>query len=117
MGKAGDKKKEAYWRRRFVEFRNSGSSVVDFCRRRRIPPHQFYCWKRRLSLLDEQDGASERKDEPGFIPVRLPVLSFSSGLIEVVHPRGCVVRVPPEFDSDSLRRVLETLDAPRSAEA
>ena len=90
---------------------------MDFCRRRRIPPHQFYWWKRKLSLLDEQDDAGQAKDEPGFVPVRLPVFSFSAGLIEVVHPGGCVVRLPREFDTDSLRRVLETLSASRSAEA
>ena len=117
MGKGRDKTKEACWRRRFVEYRSSGSSVVDFCRRRRIPPHQFYWWKRKLSLLDEQGGAGQAKDEPGFVPVRLPVFSFSAGQIEVVHPGGCVVRLPPEFDTDSLRRVLETLSASRSAEA
>jgi hypothetical protein len=31
--------------------------------------------------------------------------------IEVVHPGGCVVRVPEGFDSRSLGRVLATLDA------
>ena len=117
MGKVRDKAKEACWRRRLAEYRSSGSSVVDFCRRRRIPPHQFYWWKRKLSLLDEQDGAGQAKGEPGFVPVRLPVFSFSSGLIEVVHPSGCVVRIPPGFDTDSLRRVLDTLGAQRSAEA
>ena len=116
MGKGRDKTKEACWRRRLVEYRSSGSSVVDFCRRRRLPPHQFYWWKRKLSLLDEQDDAGQGRDEPGFVPVRLPVFSFSAGLIEVVHPGGCVVRLPPEFDTDSLRRVLETLSASRSTE-
>ena len=117
MSKVRDKKKEAYWRRQFSEHRSSGKSIVAFCRRRRIPLHQFYWWKRKLSLLDEQDDAGQAKDEPGFVPVRLPVFSFSAGLIEVVHPGGCVVRLPRDFDTDSLRRVLETLSASRSAEA
>ena len=79
--------------------------------------HWFHWWKRRLSLLDEQDGAGRAENEPGFVPVRLPVFSFSSGLIEVLHPGGCVVRIPPGFDTDSLRRVLDTLGVPRPAEA
>lgn len=116
MGKVPDKKKEAYWRRQFVDHRSSGKSVVAFCRQRRIPPHQFYWWKRRLSVGD-QEGVGQAENEPGFVPVRVPVFSFSAGLIEVVHPSGCVVRVPPGFDGDSLRRVLDTLAAPRSAEA
>ena len=107
-------KKEAYWRRQFSQYDGSGTSVVDFCRRRRIPVHQFYWWKRKLSSLDAKDGAGQAEDEPAFIPVRLPV--FSEGPIEVVHPGGCVVRVPAGFDTDSLRRVLDTLSAPRSME-
>ena len=117
MGKVRDKKKEAYWRGQFVEQSSSGKSVVEFCRRRRIPLHQFYWWKRRLASTDGQEGSGQAEDEPGFVPVRLPAFSFSAGLIEVVHPGGCVVRVPPGFDSDSLRRVLDTLGALRSAEA
>ena len=115
MSKVPDKKKEAYWRRQFSEHRSSGKSIAEFCRQRRIALHQFYWWKRRLSLLDGQDEQGQAaENEPGFVPVRLPAFSFSVGLIEVVHPSGCVVRIPPGFDTDSLRRVLETLGAPRS---
>jgi len=116
VGKVRDKKKETYWRRQFVEHRNSGNTVVEFCRRRGIPLHQFYWWKRRLSSGDGQEGPCQAENEPGFVPVRLPALSFSAALIEVVHPGGCVVRVPPGFDRDSLRRVLDTLGALRCVE-
>ena len=117
MSKVRDKKKEAYWRRQFSEHRSSGKFIGEFCRRRRIPLHQFHWWKRRLSLLDNQDGEGQAENEPGFVPVRLPAFSFSVGLIEVVHPNGCVIRIPPRFDTDALRRVLDTLGAPRSTEA
>ncbi len=58
-----------------------------------------------------------------FIPVRvkaatdsLPgVVSPRGSLLEVVHPRGYVVRVPAVFDEGSLRRVLDVLD--RSGDA
>jgi hypothetical protein len=117
VSKVRDRKKEAYWRRQFVEHGRSGKSVAEFCRQRRISPHQFHWWKRRLSLLDGQEEGSQAGNAPGFVPVRLPVFSFSAGLIEVVHPSGCVVRVPPGFDGDCLRRVLDTLTAPRTEEA
>jgi hypothetical protein len=117
VSKVRDKKKEAYWRRQFSEHRGSGKSIAEFCRRRRIPLHQFHWWKRRLSLLDGQDEEGQAENEPGFVPVRLPAFSFSVGLIEVVHPSGCVVRIPPRFDTDALRRVLDTLGAARSPEA
>ena len=117
MSKVPDKKKEAYWRRQFSEHKASGKSIAEFCRRRRIPLHQFHWWKRRLSLLEGQDEEGQAENEPGFVPVRLPAFSFSVGLIEVVHPSGCVVRIPPGFDTGSLRRVLDTLGAQQSAEA
>jgi len=115
VGKVRDKKKEAYWRRQLVDHTASGKSVVEFCRRRRIPVHQFYWWKRQLSLRDDQAGAGQVGTEPAFYPVRLPVVSAEP--IEVIHPDGCVVRVPPGFDTASLRRVLETLHATPAREA
>ena len=117
MSKVRDSKKEAYWRRQLAEHSRSRNSVAEFCRRRRIPVHQFHWWKRRLSLLDDQEEGGQAENDSGFVPVRLPVFSFSAGLIEVVHPSGCVVRIRPGFDTDSLRRVLDTLGALRSAEA
>jgi len=116
VGNVRDTKKEAYWRRQFVEHRSSGKSVAEFCRRRRIPLHQFYWWKRRLASLDDQGRTGQDQSESGFVPVRLPVFTFSTGMIEIVHPGGCVVRIPPGFDADSLRRVLGTLAAPRTTE-
>lgn len=109
-------KKEAYWRRQFSQYECCGTSIAEFCRRRRITVHQFHWWKRKLSSLDSQEGACQVgvEDEPAFIPVRLPV--FSGGPIEVVHPGGCVIRVSTGFDADSLRRVLDTLSGPRSKE-
>jgi hypothetical protein len=34
----------------------------------------------------------------------------AGNLLEVVHPRGHVVRVPAVFDESSLRQVLDVLD-------
>ena len=43
-----------------------------------------------------------------FIPVRLN--AAESSVLEVVHPRGHVVRVPAVFDGDALRQVLHVLE-------
>ena len=37
-------------------------------------------------------------------------LQGTGSLLEVVHPRGHVVRVPAGFDLQSLRQVLDLLD-------
>jgi hypothetical protein len=47
-------------------------------------------------------------DTSPFLPVALP---FSVGVpIEVVHPRGHVIRIPAIFDEVALKRILAVLD-------
>jgi hypothetical protein len=38
-----------------------------------------------------------------------------AGPIEVVHPRGHVIRVPAIFDAAALSRILAAIDAPAGA--
>lgn len=45
-----------------------------------------------------------------FIPLKLPALMGLGNVIEVVLPRGHLVRVPAGFDGEALRRILELLD-------
>ncbi len=60
---------------------------------------------------DTGDGAGRRGRDEGrspFLPISLPL---SLGVaIEVVHPRGHVIRVPAIFDSAALQRILAVLD-------
>jgi hypothetical protein len=94
MARAPDRAKEGRWVRWFRERAASGESVATFCRKRQIPVHQFYWWQRT---------------SPGaFVPVRV---SFVTPMIEVVHPRGCVVRVAAGVDVQSLRSVLAALES------
>lgn len=53
-------------------------------------------------------GRGERGGDSAFVPLGLafPV----AGPIEVVHPRGHVVRVPAVFDATALGRVLAAID-------
>jgi hypothetical protein len=50
----------------------------------------------------------ERGAKPAFVPVEL-ALSVA-GPIEVVHPRGHVVRIPAVFNAAALGRVLAAID-------
>jgi hypothetical protein len=132
MGKRYDGSKERYWRRLLQQSGRRGETIAQFCARRRVPVHQYYWWQRTLRERDRQsatgseapaegDGsrlwrdasASKReRRQATFVPVRLP---FSvSAPIEVVHPKGWVVRVPVGFDPLSLGRILAMLDRPAS---
>jgi hypothetical protein len=122
MGKVRDVSKEQYWRKVIRRQIKSGEKVARFCAREGVPAHQFYWWQRTLRSRDRPltpdpqraaDGdelarGEEEEADKAFIPVRLPFLTDAP--IEVVRPAGYVVRVPLGFDSQSLRRILATLD-------
>jgi hypothetical protein len=48
---------------------------------------------------------------PTFIPLNLPAVREPAvDAIQIVHPRGHLLRVPSSFDQGALYRVLEVLD-------
>ena len=123
MAKSRDTAKERYWRRLLRRHAASGLGTRRFCAQEGVPEHQFHWWRRTLrerdrrATADQNGGDSSRStrvrdgegNEAEFLPVRLP---FSlGGPLEVVHPRGYVIRVPAVFDPGVLRRILGALDA------
>jgi len=120
MGKVRDSAKEKYWRGVIRRQRKSGETMAAFCAREGVSADRFYWWRRALRSRDRQlptDAqvfTSDEQPEQGevavesFVPVRLPFLTQAA--IEMVHPGGCVLRVPVGFDVPSLRRILATLD-------
>ena len=121
MGRVRDASKARFWRRLVRRQAQAGESVARFCAREGVSVHQFHWWRRTLRNRDQQATTDRRfkhrladavasTSEPDprvFVPVRLP---FSLGIpIELVHPGGCVVRVPVGFDPQSLQRILASL--------
>jgi len=133
----GNEEKWSYWRGMLRRQRGSGLSVRRFCVDEDLSYASFYRWKRKIAAKDsrrasnsEDDGksrrvradsgrngrkhrrasgvAKSRTSTGAFIPVR--VQAAGSSVLEVVHPRGHVVRVPAVFDAISLQQVLEVLD-------
>jgi hypothetical protein len=143
MAKSRDAAKEQYWRRVIRRFEASGLGVRRFCEREGLSEHRLHWWRRRLREHDRNQarhsgssgtgtpvrakagkpvrgkagkpvrrGVSQVGDS-AFLPLGLP---FSvGGPIEVVHPRGYVIRVPAVFDSTTLGRILATIDASAGA--
>jgi hypothetical protein len=125
MAKSRDAAKERYWRGIVQRFEASGLGVRRFCDREGLSERRFYWWRqtlrrrgpcqarrprgsgRRVRVGDGQQG------ESSFLSVGLP---FSvGGPIEVVHPRGHVIRVPVIFDATALGRILAAIDGPTSS--
>ena len=113
MGKPRDTTKELYWRGLIRRQADSRLGARGFCRREGIPEYQFHWWRRTLQKRDQHratqapaSGARQAVATP-FLSVHLPL----SATIELVHPRGHVIRVPALFDAAALGRILATLDA------
>jgi hypothetical protein len=67
--------------------------------------------KRSAGRAGRQTGSWPREGSatvPTLVPVE--VISESSPAMEIVHPRGHVLRVPTAFSEDILRQVLKVLD-------
>jgi hypothetical protein len=127
MAKSRDSAKERYWRGVIRRFEASGLGMRRFCDREGLPEHRLYWWRgtlrrrgpcqtrhsRRTAGRGPVRNRGDQQGESSFLPIGLP---FSvGGPIEVVHPRGHVIRVPAIFDPTALGRILAAIDAPASS--
>jgi len=118
--------KEAFWRKLLRRQRSSGQSVSQFCRQQGVSVAAFYHWKREIGRRDLQTNGTPKvsrsrsantKQELSprdpqaspFVPLRFASAVAASEL-ELVHPRGHVLRIPAVFDEGCLQQVLRLLD-------
>jgi hypothetical protein len=124
MAKSRDAAKERYWRGVIRRLEASGLGPRRFCKRQRLPEHRLHWWRRRLRGDQGRSrrpsgtrggvrDCGDRRKGSAFLPVGIP---FSvGGPIEVVHPRGHVIRVPAIFDAATLGHILAAIDGPAGA--
>ena len=101
---------------------SSGLSIRAYSRGEGLDEERFYRWRRRLAAVDATPDASvprrrsrSRKAKPGFVDVTPSGALAATGdvpVLELVLPRGMVVRVPTRFDEDTLRRLVAALGGP-----
>jgi hypothetical protein len=122
----GARPRRAYWRSLIEQWRRSGVSQVEFCRRRGVRPGTFAFWKHTLA----RDGhgralpVARPAAAPAFVPVRVSAGAAvneaapaatpvdASGEIEIVLDRRRRVRVRGPVDVrwlGGLIGMLETL--------
>jgi len=118
--------KEQHWRDVIQQWQVSGQTVRVFCAEHHLSEPSFYSWRRSITLRDQPQQANgacteptshdEPADLPAFVPVRVVPSAISvtppsaaTGL-ELVIGSSRVVRVPPRFDADTLRRLLTILE-------
>jgi hypothetical protein len=123
MAKSRDSVKERYWLGVLRRFEASGLGARRFCEREGMPEHRLHWWRRRLrgdqGRTRRPPGTRSRsrvrhrgdgQDGSPFLPVGFPVSLGAP--IEVVHPRGHVIRVPAIFNVTALGHILAAIDAP-----
>jgi hypothetical protein len=102
-----------YWSDLMAAWRRSGLSQAEFCRRRGVKIASFGWWKRQLQK-PAGDGPRRRGRPPKasgrFVEVRLTGGS-STSTYEVVLSRGRSIRVPEQFDSQILSRLIAAVES------
>lgn len=119
-------KRRAVWRRLVEQWRESGLSQEAFCRQRRVSVASFRWWKWKLALpgrpqVEGGAGAGRpRGAVPAFVPVR--IVEAAAGRVaapggagfEIELPDGWRVRVPGDFEAESLARLLAVVQGRRA---
>lgn len=109
-----DPKLEQLWRQRLAQWRRSGLTIRRFCEQHGLSQPSFYAWRRELLRRDSRHAAAVAAPTvppaTTFVPVQVVPAPVPSPL-ELVLGGGRILRVAPGFDTDTLRRLLATLDA------
>ena len=85
------------------EQRRSGLSLLAFARRGQLCS-SLRRWRSRLRLGASSDAGAS----PGFVPVQIQSEALSGDYVWGL-PGGRSLRIPPRFETDSLRRLLGVL--------
>ena len=117
--------RDEHWADVVSQWRASGLSQKEFCRRRDISDRALNNWlykspyrERVARILAARSQGKLDAQAPRFLPVAVlsdaPVAASeaSCATIEVVLKSGSRIAVTPGFDAETLRRVVAVLEAP-----
>jgi transposase len=115
--------RDEHWAGVISEWRASGLSQVEFCRRRGISDRALNNWlykspyrERAARVLAARAQANGHEETPRFVPVSVVAATGAVdtrtvfAAIEVVLASGSRIAVPPGFDEETLRRVVAALE-------
>jgi hypothetical protein len=120
LAKVGNDERRWRWVELVWKWRDSGASQAAFCRSHGLNVNTFNFWK--LRVFRQQPGTQHNQGLRAvasatgskFFPVR--VVTPSSCAFEVCLSGGHTIRVAPDFDEASLRRLIAVLEANGGAE-
>lgn len=88
-----------------AEAEQAGEGIAAFARARHLKPQNLYVGRRRLKAKAAQ------KQAPAFDQVRIVDVALEPAAFVLELRAGIKVSVPSNFDSTSLRRLVEVLHA------
>jgi hypothetical protein len=107
------------WNALLNDFRRSGLTQAEFCRRRQVSLHSFrkhlYQPRPSTSQPTPSDDRSATNPDRHFLPVTIlpdpiPSITASQPHLEVILSNGCRIAVSPGFDPQTLRRLISVVE-------
>lgn len=110
--------RETHWRRQVERWKTSGLPKAAFCEREGISNASLHWWVRELERRNgrrsgfraTRKAPTPKAPRPEFVPVQVvPSLQAAVKAVEL-EVAGYVVRVVPNFDPATLRRLMDLLE-------
>jgi hypothetical protein len=105
------------WNALLNDFRRSGLTQAEFCRRRQISLHSFrkHLYLPRPSQPAPGDDRSPATTDHYFLPVTIlpdpiPSITASQPHLELILSNGRRIAVAPGFDPQTLRRLISVVE-------
>jgi hypothetical protein len=105
------------WNALLNDFRRSGLTQAEFCRRRQISLHSFrkHLYQPRPPMPVPGDDRSPATTDHHFLPVTIlpdpiPSITASRPHLELILSNGCRIAVAPGFDPQTLRRLIAVVE-------
>jgi hypothetical protein len=58
-----DQQKISHWQSLFIQQKNSGLSITDFCQQHKMATSTFYAWKKRITQIDGSNKSTTPKKQ------------------------------------------------------
>jgi hypothetical protein len=100
-----DKVKQAYWQQQIRNWKTSGLSQKQFCRRQSLALSTFSYWKRRIEIPEAQ--------KVQFYPLSVPpqiTQPADSGLLLHICKRRYAIELKEEFSPTALKKLISALE-------
>jgi hypothetical protein len=105
------------WNALLNDFRRSGLTQAEFCRRRQVSLHSFrkHLYQPRPSQPAPSDDRSPATTDHHFLPVTIlpdpiPSITASRSHLELILSNGCRIAVAAGFDPQTLRRLIAVVE-------